>query len=52
MVFERSANIGNHSAYNLFDSLPGVRAFSLKGMGAAAGDQTNDLPSPRMPKIG
>lgn len=52
MVFEHSANIGNHSAYNLFDSLPGARAFSLKGTGAAAGDQTNDLPSPRMPKIG
>ena len=52
MVFERSANVGNYSAYNLFDSLPRARAFSLKGTGAAAGDQTNDLPSLRMPKIG
>lgn len=52
MVFEHSANVGNYSAYNLFDSLPGAHAFSLKGTCAAAGDQTNDLPSPRMPKMG
>ena len=52
VVFERSANVGNYSAYNLFDSLPSAHAFSLKGMCAAAGDQTNDLPSPGMPKTG
>ena len=52
MVFERSANVGNFSAYNLFDSLPSAHAFSLKGTCAAAGDQTNDLPSPGMPKTG
>lgn len=46
-------NVGYHPAYNHSNSLPCVLC-SLKGykwMHAAAGDQTNDLPLPRTPKM-
>lgn len=51
VVFEHSVDDLELFAYNLFDSLPGAHAFLLKAR-VQLGDQTNDLPSPRMPKMG